>query len=72
MGRATRGAALTRKLGIAVLATLIVMVVAGAVLAGSEVHGFWKSIYLTLLTAVGSSNVEPDKRRQWRSPLSWC
>jgi voltage-gated potassium channel Kch len=58
MGRAVR-AALSRKLGVAVLVTLIIMVVSGAVLAKAlEVHGFWKSIYLTLLTVVGSSNVE--------------
>ena len=41
------------------LVTLVIMVVSGAVLAKAlEVHGFWKSIYLTLLTVVGSSNVE--------------
>src|SRR4029453_9997348 len=57
MGRAVR-AALSRKLGIAVLVTLVIMVMSGAVLASAlDVHGFWKSIYLTLLTVVGSSNV---------------
>jgi Trk K+ transport system NAD-binding subunit len=58
LGRALR-AALSRKLGVAVLATLIVTVVAGAVLVHAEpVTGFWRSIYVTLLTAVGSSDVE--------------
>jgi Trk K+ transport system NAD-binding subunit len=58
MGRAVR-AALSRKLGIAVLVTLVIMVMSGTVLASAlDVHGFWKSIYLTLLTVVGSSNVE--------------
>jgi len=62
LARAVRGA-LTRKLGVAVLVTLAVTVLAGAVLAGSVqgVNGFWNSIYLTLLTAVGSSDVELDR-----------
>ncbi|HEY7273606.1 MAG TPA: NAD-binding protein [Actinoplanes sp.] len=61
MGRAVR-AALSRKLGIAVLVTLIILIVSGAVLANSlHVHGFWKSIYVTLLTVVGSSNVELNR-----------
>jgi Trk K+ transport system NAD-binding subunit len=58
LGRAVR-AALSRKLGIAVLSTLVVLVLSGAVLVHSDnVHGFWKSVYITLLTAVGSSDVE--------------
>jgi Trk K+ transport system NAD-binding subunit len=62
VGRGIR-AALSRKLGIAVLVTLVITVMAGAVLANADqVHGLWRSIYVTLLTAVGSSNVEPDKR----------
>jgi Trk K+ transport system NAD-binding subunit len=58
MGRAVR-AALSRKLGIAVLITLLITVASGAVLANA-VHatGFWNSIYITLLTVVGSSNAE--------------
>jgi Trk K+ transport system NAD-binding subunit len=61
-GRAVR-AALSRKLGIAVLITLFVTVVAGAVLALADdvVHGFWGSVYVTLLTAVGSSDVETER-----------
>jgi Trk K+ transport system NAD-binding subunit len=56
-------AALSRKLGIAVLVTLLITVMAGAVLANADhVHGFWRSLYVTLLTAVGSSDVEPDRR----------
>ncbi|HEX5201019.1 potassium channel family protein [Paractinoplanes rhizophilus] len=52
----------TRKLLIPVLIALVVMVAAGAVLAGrTGVHGFWESVYLTLLTVVGSSDVEPDR-----------
>jgi Trk K+ transport system NAD-binding subunit len=57
-GRAIR-AALSRKLGMAVLITLVVTVVSGAVLAHADrVRGFWTSIYVTLLTVVGSSDVE--------------
>jgi len=58
-GQAVR-AALSRKLGIAVLITLFVTVVSGTVLAltDEQVHGFWGSVYVTLLTAVGSSDVE--------------
>ena len=53
-------AALNRKLGIAVLITLVVCAFAGAVLAhaDTEVDGFWNSIYVTLMTAIGSSDVE--------------
>jgi Trk K+ transport system NAD-binding subunit len=62
MGRGLR-AALNRKLGIAVLVTLVITVLAGAVLANADqVDGLWKSIYVTLLTAVGSSDVELDKQ----------
>jgi Trk K+ transport system NAD-binding subunit len=62
MGRALR-AALSRKLGIAVLATLVITAVSGAVLVHAEddVNGFWKSIYVTLLTVVGSSDVEMER-----------
>jgi Trk K+ transport system NAD-binding subunit len=57
-GRAVR-AALSRKLGIAVLVTLVVTALSGGVLAHFDnVQGFWRSIYVTLLTAVGSSDVE--------------
>jgi Trk K+ transport system NAD-binding subunit len=66
MGRAVR-AALSRKLGIAVLVTLFILVASGAVLARSlQVHGFWKSIYVTLLTVVGSSNVEIDQKPMYQ------
>ncbi|MEU7903216.1 NAD-binding protein [Actinoplanes sp. NPDC049118] len=61
MGRALR-AALSRKLGVAVLVTLVVTVVSGAVLVHADpVSGFWRSIYVTLLTAVGSSDVEIER-----------
>ncbi len=62
VGRAIR-AALSRKLGIAVLTTLMILVVSGAVLVehSTDVQGFWKSVYITLLTAVGSSDVELDR-----------
>ncbi|MEU4559846.1 NAD-binding protein [Actinoplanes sp. NPDC023936] len=58
-GRAVRAAA-SRKLGIAVLITLATTIVAGAVLNRyDEVdHGLWEQIYVTLLTAVGASDVE--------------
>jgi Trk K+ transport system NAD-binding subunit len=62
VARAVRGA-LSRRLGIAVLVTLVVVVMSGSVLAGADdVGGFWKSLYLTLLTAVGSSDVELGRR----------
>ncbi|GAA4932851.1 NAD-binding protein [Actinoplanes utahensis] len=62
IGRAVR-AALNRKLGIAVLITLATTLLAGLVLARFDEggHGLWESIYMTLLTAVGSSDVEVDR-----------
>jgi Trk K+ transport system NAD-binding subunit len=58
MVRALR-AAMSRKLGIAVMATLAVTVVSGAILVHADrINGFWRSIYVTLLTVVGSSDVE--------------
>ncbi|MDR6324869.1 NAD-binding protein [Actinoplanes couchii] len=62
IGRAVR-AALSRKLGIAVLITLATTLVSGVVLAkyDGEGHGLWESFYMTLLTAVGSSDVEVDR-----------
>ncbi|MEU4618532.1 NAD-binding protein [Actinoplanes sp. NPDC023801] len=63
IGRALR-AALSRKLGIAVLITLATTLVAGLVLTrfdDGQGHGLWESIYMTLLTAVGSSDVEVDR-----------
>ena len=61
-GRALR-AALSRKLGVAVLITLGTTLVAGLVLVKFDGggHGLWKSIYMTLLTAVGASDVEIDR-----------
>ncbi|WP_239080556.1 potassium channel family protein [Paractinoplanes brasiliensis] len=62
IGRAVR-AGLTRKLGIAVLVTLALTAISGIVLTQfTDVHGFWKSIYVTLLTMVGSSDVEPENQ----------
>lgn len=58
IGRALR-AGLTRKLGVAVLIALGLTAISGALLThfiGAE--GFWLSIYITLLTMVGSSDVE--------------
>ena len=53
---------LTRKLAIAVLIALVITVAAGAVLTSyTNVHGVWESIYTTLLTVVGSSDVEPNR-----------
>ena len=61
-GRAIR-AGLSRKLGIAVLVAAAIMALAGGVLSSfTGVHGFWRSIYVTLLTVVGSSDVEPQGR----------
>jgi Trk K+ transport system NAD-binding subunit len=53
-------AALSRKLGIAVLITIATTLVAGAVLNGFDKtdHSLWEQIYITLLTAVGSSDVQ--------------
>ena len=61
-GRAIR-AAMNRKLGVAVLTTLVITVLAGAVLAHTDnvPGGFWTSMYVTLLTAVGSSDVEVER-----------
>ncbi len=60
IGRAVR-VGLTRKLGIAVLVALALTAVSGALLTHfTGVTGFWKSVYITLLTMVGSSDVEPD------------
>ncbi|MDY7083933.1 MAG: NAD-binding protein [Actinomycetota bacterium] len=62
IGRAVR-AGLTRKLGIAVLIALVLTAISGIVLTRfTDVHGFWKSIYVTLLTMVGSSDVEPENQ----------
>ncbi|HEY0533270.1 MAG TPA: NAD-binding protein [Actinoplanes sp.] len=64
-GHAIR-AGLNRKLGLAVLSTVAVTVLAGGLLAHlTGVNGVWRSIYVTLLTAVGSSDVEPG-----RSPIA--
>ncbi|GAA0815047.1 NAD-binding protein [Spirilliplanes yamanashiensis] len=61
LGSALR-AALNRKLGVAVLVTLVVTLVSGTILAQADpVDGFWESIYVTLLTAVGSSDVEMER-----------
>lgn len=56
-------AALNRKLGIAVLVTLVITMLAGAMLANADtkVHGFWPSTYVTLLTALGTSEVDLDR-----------
>ncbi len=61
VGRAMR-TALNRKLGVAVLVTLALTVVSGVLLTNyADVHGWWQSIYTTVLTVVGSSDVEPDR-----------
>ena len=61
IGRAFR-TALNRRLSVAVLITLAVTAVSGAVLSHFDrVSGFWQSIYVTLLTAVGASDVQVDK-----------
>jgi Trk K+ transport system NAD-binding subunit len=61
-GRAIQ-AGLSRKLGIAVLVTAAITALAGGVLTSfTAVHGFWRSIYVTLLTVVGSSDVEPNQK----------
>lgn len=63
LGRVVR-ASLSRKLGIAVLVTLAITALAGTVLASADgVGGFWKSLYVTLLTALGTSDVELDRPR---------
>jgi len=56
-------AGVTRKLTIAVLVTFVVTVAAGALLTRyTGAQGFWRSIYITLLTVVGSSDVEPGNK----------
>ncbi|MEV4345571.1 TrkA family potassium uptake protein [Actinoplanes sp. NPDC049596] len=60
IGRAIR-VGLSRKLGIAVLIALGLTVVSGAFLTHfTGVQGFWRAIYVTLLTMVGSSDVEEN------------
>ena len=54
--------ALRSRLGAAVLSTLAVTVLAGSVLTSyTGVHGLWRSVYITLLTAFGSSDVDPSR-----------
>lgn len=61
LARAVRAAA-NRKLGIAAIVTLAVTAVSGTVLAvTAEEHGFWASIYVALMTVVGSSDVDLQK-----------
>ncbi|MET0423987.1 MAG: NAD(P)-binding protein, partial [Actinoplanes sp.] len=61
VGRAIR-AGLSRKLGVAVLITVGLMALAGTFLAHyTGVTGFWNAIYLTMLTVVGSSDVELER-----------
>jgi Trk K+ transport system NAD-binding subunit len=56
--RAFRGG-MTSKLGMAVMITAAFTVLSGLVLTSfMEVHGFWHSIYVTVLTVVGSSDVD--------------
>jgi Trk K+ transport system NAD-binding subunit len=58
IGRAVR-VGLSRKLGVAVLIALGLTVISGAMLTHfTGVQGFWRSFYVTLLTMVGSSDVE--------------
>lgn len=59
--RALRGG-VTSKLGIAVMVTVAVTVLSGLLLTRFVgVEGYWGSIYITLLTVVGSSDVEPTR-----------
>ena len=61
MGRAVRSV-LRSRLGVAVFITLMVTALSGALLSHFDgVRGFWESIYVTLLTAVGASDVEVNK-----------
>ena len=65
IGRAVR-AGLSRKLGIAVFVTFVVTIVSGTLLAHfAGLNTFWEALYVTLLTVVGSSDVEPG-----RSPVA--
>jgi Trk K+ transport system NAD-binding subunit len=47
-----------RKLGMATLAALAVVVACGAGLAAEQGYGLWDGIYVTLLTAIGGANPE--------------
>lgn len=51
---------INRKLGIATLAALIVVVACGAVLAAKQRYGLWDGVYVTLLTTIGGADPEPD------------
>ena len=53
---------LRSRLGAAVLSALAITLLSGSILTRSTgVHGLWRSIYITLLTVVGSSNVDPSQ-----------
>ncbi|MCU7727213.1 NAD-binding protein [Actinoplanes sp. KI2] len=53
---------ISRKLAIAVAVAVAITVAAGAVLTSyTHVDGVWESVYTTLLTVVGSSDVEPHR-----------
>jgi Trk K+ transport system NAD-binding subunit len=51
----------TRKLGIATLVALGVVVACGAALATQERYGLWDGIYVTLLTTIGGANPETGR-----------
>lgn len=54
--------ALRSRLGAAVMSALAITLLSGALLTTSlGVHGLWRSIYITVLTVVGSSNVDPGQ-----------
>jgi len=53
-------AVFNRKLGLALLIALGIVVVAGAVLSRSAHLGAWDSIYVTLLTAIGGADADQN------------
>jgi Trk K+ transport system NAD-binding subunit len=60
LGRAARSFA-TRKIGIATLVVLAVVLLFGFLLAPTEHNNLWHSIYVTLITTVSGADPEPEK-----------
>lgn len=58
--RAAR-AVVNRKIGVALLITLVTVVAAGTVLTRADGLGLWDSVYVTLLTVI--TGAEPDDKR---------
>jgi Trk K+ transport system NAD-binding subunit len=51
---------ITRKIGIAVLAVLVIVVIFGVLLFAAKAGTFWNALYLTLLTTLSGADVDTD------------